>query len=339
MDKLLEEIRASTEATKAAVATLRAEVAGLDTAAGMSLLALKNETLLEYVHSSALVLLSQLAVRGLLEKEDVEAARGVRAQAIKGTIAGRVVLEKGVKGLESRVSYEIDKALRNYEKVRAEKEKEEESDEESDEEEAGANDLLAFKPNPMALLAAGKPAAKKPAKKITKIAGKGTRHTAAGSDDEEEEPSDAGSDGEDKFYKAPKISATLPTGAAAASLSTSRKPASRLRKNEMLEEYLQESSAAPQAEASIGSTIVDAGRSVRNEHDRRREREIRDYEENNYTRLTEKTKEKHRGKKRSAQDSFLGEEWDFSGKRSYDATKKKRGSASVWEKASKRKGR
>ncbi|VVT49767.1 uncharacterized protein SAPINGB_P002433 [Magnusiomyces paraingens] len=329
MDNLLNDILAASQSTATALDTLTEQLTDLDTASGMSLLALKNEALLGYVHDTALVLAAQLVSR--VGSGNQEEAVKVRKEAIKGAIGGRVVLEKGLRGLESRVAYEIDKALRNYEKVRAKKEKEEQDEDEDenedeDNEEQDTGDLLAFKPNPLALLAGKKP----------------TRGAKKDREDEDEDEEDEEVDEEEKepkekFYRAPKISATLPS---TETVGGPRKPAARLRKNEMLEEYLQETSGAPSLEASIGSNIVDSGRSVRSERDRRKEREITEYEENNYTRLTEKTKDRHRGvagKKRGRRndgDALFGESW---GTGSYEAaTKKNKGNQSVWDKAKRR---
>lgn len=345
MDNLLSEILQTSKSTQKALNNLSDDISELDTSNGMSLLALKNESLLSYVHNSILILLSQIDTKTSFENK--KKSDEIRSSSIKNAITDRIVLEKGIKGLESRVSYEIDRALRNYEKAKATTENSNTSNTVNDdthpnEEEEEKEDLLSFRPNPFSLLSSGN---KNDKKNNNSSQGKKKpnqkKHNNDGyniaNDKEEEDYGDDDDDDNDnednQLYKAPKISAIVPVGGEA------RKSAKRIRRNEMLEEFLQESSYAPQLEHSIGSTIVDAGRGIKSDRDTRKEREIRDYEESNYTRLPEKTKEKHKGKKRRHQDSFFGESWNFSNTTSYDSTKKKKNSSSVWEKTSKRRSR
>lgn len=369
MDAILTEILASTQLAQNSVSTLQSKLEELDTTNGMTLLALKNEELLSYVHNGVMVLGGQLGLRGLLsagstkksgkedEGETKDEDEKVRLEAIKNTISARVALEKGIKPLESRVSYEIDKALRNYEKERAKQKEEkegsgsEDSDdddesEEEEEEEEGDGDLLAFKPNPMALMASSKTSKKK------------SKNDDDSSDDSSDEDSDSGN--KPKHYVAPKISSVLPSSSLSSAqldedTKSSSRSNSRMRRNALLEEYLADTSSAPQLESSIGSTILDMGRGgTRSELDKRKEREIRDYEESNYTRLTDKMKERHmgkqnkggRGRRGAPNDEFFGEKWDFGtsaktgkgkGNDIAESTRKRKGNGgSVWEKASKR---
>lgn len=362
MDALLNEILASAASTESSLDSLETQLSELDTANGMSLLALKNQELLSYVHNSILVLAGQLDIRHLLEggasgsskrkgkqdttTHDQESVGKVRTESIRNAITSRVSLEKGIKPLESRVSYEIDKALRHYEKEKAKrdsKEAEDESSEDDDqeEEEEEDGDLLAFKPNPMALRSGSKGASTAVSSKASSKPARKPQH----SDDDDSEDSD---EEVSELYVAPKISSVLPSG-------ESSRATSRMRRNALLEEYLAENSSAPQLESSIGSTIADGGRTVRSERDKRKEREIRDYEESNYTRLTDKIKEKHMGKakakgrgRNAPDDDFFGEKWEFGtaaktgkGASSVQESTKKRKSngSSVWEKASKRRAR
>jgi U3 small nucleolar ribonucleoprotein protein LCP5 len=81
-----------------------------------------------------------------------------------------------------------------------------------------------------------------------------------------------------------------------------------------MEEFVaNELSAAPLAEPSIGTTILDRGRKVKTSSDRQEEVERQEYEEMNFIRLPKESK-KDRAKKakasgRGGRMEFGGEEW------------------------------
>ncbi|KAF5102478.1 hypothetical protein D0Z00_000405 [Geotrichum galactomycetum] len=305
---------------------------------GLSLLDLKNEALLSYLHNSVLVLLGKLE-RGCNDDVDNKKLEELEQKAVRNTVTQRVVLEKGVRGLESKVSYQVEKALRAYARSKAEAEekgkrlaekKNDDEDDDEDDEEDG--DLLMFKPNPKLLLNSNnKPtaaAADKP---------KSKRHRDSDSEDDEEAKAST------EKYQVPKISA-VSQQQAHPDAGPNPRANKRQVKNALMEDYLEATSATPVAEPSIGSTILDHGRGgIKSARDRRKEKEIRDYEETNYTRLTSVQKKEQSKKKNGrhdfSKDSFFGEDWGFSSKSNVDsATKKRRsgGAASVWDKAKKR---
>ena len=112
-------------------------------------------------------------------------------------------------------------------------------------------------------------------------------------------------------------------------------------KSATLDEFVStELSSAPLAEPSIGSTIVDRGRTVKSEKAKQEERERREYEERNYVRLPKESK-KERAKKGGRKDAgYGGEEWRGLGEgidRIERLTKRKGGEArSALEKRRKR---
>ena len=302
----------------------------------LSLLDLKNEALLSYLHNSVLVLLGKLE-RSCNADIDTKKLEELEQKAVRNTVTQRVVLEKGVRGLESKVSYQVEKALRAYAKSKAEAEdkekklaeKENDEDDEDDEEDG---DLLMFKPNPKLLLNNNnnKPAAAdKP---------KSKHHRGSDSEDDDEPKAST------EKYQVPKISA-VSQQQAHPDAGPNTRGNKRQVKNALMEDYLEATSATPVAEPSIGSTILDHGRGgIKSARDRRKEKEIRDYEETNYTRLTSIQKREQSNKKKGGRhdfsnDSFFGEDWGFSSKSNVDsATKKRRsgGAASVWDKTKKR---
>ncbi|KAK7678380.1 hypothetical protein QCA50_018595 [Cerrena zonata] len=132
-----------------------------------------------------------------------------------------------------------------------------ESDSESESEEE--DDALSYRPDAAALA------------KLTKTSSKAKPSKSS-------EPSENA-----EAYKPPKISAVAPPSA---TFSEKGADKSSNRKLQSMEEYLAENSELPQAEVSIGSSIVNNGRGgVKTDKDRQREEEIQTYEESNFTRL------------------------------------------------------
>ncbi|KAJ4139186.1 hypothetical protein NW765_003083 [Fusarium oxysporum] len=88
----------------------------------------------------------------------------------------------------------------------------------------------------------------------------------------------------------------------------------RAGKSHTMEEFVaSELSSAPLAEPSIGTTIVQGGRKMKTDAERKEEAERRDYEEMNFTRLPKESK-KDRAQKakqagRSNRMQFGGEDW------------------------------
>lgn len=293
---------------------------------GMSLLSLKNEALLSYVNSLVLVLLSHVERLRLLELEDKVAP--LKRKAVESSVQQRVTLEKGIKPLEKKLTYQLDKMVRSFHKMEEdnarmeqkvaeaasngsvedeeeENEDEEDEDEEDEEDEDDSDeDALSYKPDASAL--------KKMAKASLAKNGK---------------PAPGGK------YRPPKISAAAPpTQFDDRAISAKSK-----RKLQSMEEYLRESSDLPQMEASIGATILGHGRGgVKTSRDSQKEREIQRYEESNFTRLpTTATKKTHRQQMAERANTFAGEDWSmFNNNRSLkEGTSRKRKGGSAWDRA------
>ena len=114
-------------------------------------------------------------------------------------------------------------------------------------------------------------------------------------------------------YRPPKISAMAPPTAVKSHDLDANTTSSKNRKLQSMEEYLQEQSDMPMVEASVGSTIVEHGRGgVKTQHDRKKEREIQTYEEDNFVRLpTSQTKKSFKEKQRDIRNQFAGEDWSM----------------------------
>lgn len=283
-----------TQALTSATESVPEKKAALPPKDGISLLDVKNELLLSYLQN--LVFLVLLKLRNYnSDKSDDEDAQKLDNQVVQKLVEMRVYLEKGVRPLEARLKYQIDKVLRAADdaaraampaiKPKTTKiTRDSDAEAESDEEEAGGVELkaseiddLQYRPNPTAFM--------KP----------------ANAEREEDNPRDRG----DGVYKPPRITATaMPTTERRE--KNERKP----HKSATLDEFIStELSETPFAQPSIGSQIVDGGRRSRSDKEKREYEERKEYEEKNYMRLPKESKKdrKKNGPKKDA--GYGGEEW------------------------------
>lgn len=263
---------------------------------GISLLDSKNELFLSYLQNLVFLILLKLRNRkSPTESEDEEALDKL---VVKKLVELTVYLERGALNLEGKLKYQIDKVLRaaqdaeNAVKINvtgrpvAKKaaagsdSDDEDSDEDSDTEGGAAIapaeiDDLQYRPNPSALI----------------------RPSFAGPQADNEKA-------EDGPYKPPRIQATaMPT-------TERREKAQRVQKCATVEEFvMQEMSEAPQAQASIGSGIIDGGRRSKTDKEKKDEEERREYEEKNYTRLPKLSKKELRKKGGKKDAGYGGEEF------------------------------
>lgn len=265
---------------------------------GISLLDVKNELFLSYLQNLVFLIILKLRNRQSSSDHDAD---DLDNSVVKKLVELQVYLEKGVRPLEGRLKYQIDKVLRAADdakraedatKIKAnglasreQDEDEEESEDGSDSDEESTNgvtlkaseiDDLQYRPNPSSFV--------RPAAAIE---------------------GNSKSRSEDGIYKPPRIQATaMPT------TSPREKETRKPNKSATLDEFVStELSSAPLAEPSIGSTIVDRGRTVKSEKAKQEERERREYEERNYVRLPKESK-KERAKKGGRKDAgYGGEEW------------------------------
>jgi U3 small nucleolar ribonucleoprotein protein LCP5 len=289
---------------------------------GISLLDVKNELLLSYLQN--LVFLILLKLRARSEKNNSEdETLSPQDDVVKKLVELRVYLEKGVRPLENRLKYQIDKIVRSADdaarkstqaakQVQARKSKAQE-DSESDASEA-ESDVGDEERNGMSY---------------------GPRAAAISRprQDAREKASSASKDG---IYRPPRITpVSMPT-------TESREPrqSRRAPKSATLDEFVAtELSTAPIAQPSIGSTILDGGRRMKSEKDQREEVERREYEESNFTRLAPLSKKELRKRGGGRDSGFGGEEWrglNAGLGRIERLTQKKSGSAGALQKSRKR---
>lgn len=287
---------------------------------GMSLLSLKSGSLLSYVNNLVLVLLSHL--ERLEQGSNTEKLEKLKSNAVENTVEQRVCLEKGIKPLEKKLTYQLDKMVRSFHRMEEENSKmeskineqvektndSESSDESSLEEDSDSDeDALSYKPDAAAL---------------ANMSGNKYKGRA---------------EKEDGKYRPPKISSVAPPQAA---FNDRAGPAKSNRKLQSMEEYLQESSDLPQTESSIGSTIVDHGRGgVKTGREKKREKEIQRYEESNFTRLpSTATKKTFKQKMSERANTFAGEDWSmFSNKRNLkEGTSRQKRQGTAWDRVKRR---
>jgi U3 small nucleolar ribonucleoprotein protein LCP5 len=298
---------------------------------GISLLDVKNDLLISYLQN--LVFLILLKLRGHYVEPRQSEANELDDSVVKKLVELRVYLEKGVRPLEGRLKYQIDKVLRAADDFARTSESiastkvskpnlvvqdnaKDDSEEAEDSEAQSDNGIplkaseiedLQYRPQPSSMV--------RPANIL------------------EEKSTASGRDG---IYRPPRITATaMPT--THPQERGSRKPG----KSATLDEFISaEFSSAPLAEPSIGSTIISGGRRSKSEREKKEEAERQEYEEKNYVRLPKESK-KDRAKKGSRRDAgYGGEDWRGLGEgidRIERLTKRKSGDGrSILEKSRKR---
>ncbi|KAK9479360.1 hypothetical protein V1514DRAFT_362567 [Lipomyces japonicus] len=288
---------------------------------GISLLGLKTDIMASYVHDLALrVLFSTGRLKRLNHTDDGDVADEDYEKMDKKIreliVTDRTILERGIRPLEKKIDYQINKALRaaaNPPKAQkanisgSDGGSDGGSDSEKEEIEDIEQDLvpLSFKPRPNLL--------------VSEATGTNDQSSKRAKDE----------DGKLKKYVPPKINPTkLPFTSQLSGFSEDKPNRSRQRRNQALEEYLaQTGSGAPEAAPSVGSNVLQHGRGgTRTAKSQAKEDRVRGYEEDNFVRLQDDGKNKR--KKSRQNDEFMGENWDI-GTGDYSSTKRKK--KSVWD--------
>ncbi|KAF2445614.1 hypothetical protein P171DRAFT_431009 [Karstenula rhodostoma CBS 690.94] len=287
---------------------------------GISLLDVKNELLLSYLQN--LVFLIVLKLRARKEEQEL----GPQDEVVQKLVELRVYLEKGVRPLENRLKYQIDRIIRAADdagrkatqtnKAAKAKTSKADADSDADTDVSGADSDGSISEGEKAEIAGPRPG--RFARDKTSAASK----TAAS---------------KDGIYRPPRIApVSMPT-----TEGREERQARRPGKSATLDEFVAtELSAAPVAQPSIGSTIIEGGRRTKSDRERKEEAERREYEESNYIRLPSASK-KELAKQRSMNrgGGFGGEEWRGLGaglERIERLTQKKGGRSGTLEKSRKR---
>lgn len=312
MESLSSLLSSFTTALDSAASVVPAEESILPPANGISLLNVKNELLLSYIQHLTFLLLLKLRqsprVKDIVkpEADDVE-----QEAVVKKLVELRVYLEKGVRPLEGRLKYQIDKVVNAVEdadraaqqqqqqtskltngtkKTKSKRQSGDEPGASSDDSDADSQadsdassepeiDELSYRPNPAAFRRAAVPESAK------------------------DEPRAKG----DGIYRPPRIA---PTAMAEPTRGKEQRESRRPMKSATMDEFIaNEYSTAPMAEPSIGSTIVSGGRHTKSRKEREEEAEKRDYEETNLVRLPKQSKKERAKMGGNKRDNFGGEDW------------------------------
>lgn len=282
---------------------------------GISLLDIKSELLLSYLQNLVFLILVKLRNHAQSSLDPNDAAEdentdlNVADDVVKKLVELRVYLEKGVRPLEAKLKYQIDKVLRAAEtadrgsaqastkakkdtsrpsKPVAGSDEDEADDVEDSDAESDEIDELSYRPNPAAF---ARPAS------ATAATSKSKERTKA-----------APSDG---VYRPPRITpAAMPTSTSGQfnDRTTTRRD-KKPQRSSAVDEYINnELSTAPIAEPSIGSTIVSGGRRTKSAAERSREAERTAYEESNFVRLPKESKKVEAQRRAKDRGTFGGEE-------------------------------
>lgn len=269
---------------------------------GLSLLDVKNELLLSYLQN--LVFLILLKIRNAKKDADADAT-GEDVDDLFDTVREKLVelrlfLEKGARPLEAKLQYSITQFLKATEhhqqqerlaasKRKQDEEDEDEDDEDEDDEESEEEDTSRRRGRVTA------PGLKNLQEDVKAVRDKDSQ----------------GADGKAGVYQPPRRERKLMD---APKPDERRGRDRRGGKSQTMDEYIAtEMSAAPLAEPSIGTTIVQGGRRMKSASERKEEDERRNYEETNFVRLpamSKKDKQKKAQREgRSDKMQFGGEEW------------------------------
>ncbi|KAM5438489.1 hypothetical protein MferCBS31731_005066 [Microsporum ferrugineum] len=347
LESLHESLSSATSSLPASVASDGTGVSILPPSDGISLLDTKSEILLSYLQNLVYFVLLQVRRLSSSESSSPSATDGLQQRTdqhqedvVKKLAELRVYLERGVRPIEGRLKYQIDKVLKaanDLERTKAQTSQKhddrkstkksqgglestdseqgtatESGEEDDDEEEL---DELTYRPNVAAFSRA--------------VEAQEQQKAAA-------QKKDSAGDG---IYRPPKIKPT-----ALLEHKPSRRAereAQRSKKSRAIDEFVNaEMSTTPMAEPSIGSTIRAGGRHVSTQQDRAREEERRAYEETNLLRLPKESKKdraRRGGNRRGG--GYGGEEWQGLGEgvdRIHRLTERKKGGGGALQRSRKR---
>ncbi|EWC46086.1 hypothetical protein DRE_04660 [Drechslerella stenobrocha 248] len=333
-------------------------------AAGISLLDLKNDVFLSYLHHLSYLLLFRVR-NGQLASD---AGDSISSELVKTLASLRVWLEKGVKPCENKLKYQVEKVLKaasEWEREQARKLQKADGDDDSDDQDASdgegeedddsddedvddsdeeitseseteglpttvnydSDDLLPNK----------KRAPTAPAMKNALA----YRPNPSALSKPSSAPQADSAKAKDGIYRPPKLNpVSMPTAPTAQTDPDAPTRTKRREKARAIDEFLDSMpGAAPTAEPSIGSNVGHRGH-THTARERAKERERREYEETNFVRLPGLTKKERGEKKRAGGREWGGEDWSGlergMGLDRIERLTKKRGDGGVLERSRKR---
>ncbi|KAI1433152.1 U3 small nucleolar ribonucleoprotein lcp5-like protein [Xylaria sp. CBS 124048] len=272
-----------------------------DTENGVSLLDVKNELLLAYLQNLVFLILIKIRNAKNGDSESGETATATSDSVVRKLVELRLYLEKGVRPLEERLRFQLDKIIRAADDaVRTEENGAKADGAESDDSDSGSEEDSdaddAVDQDGQDDKARSRENAKQGPLFSNFSAPVSVGMAAAAQD-------------KTGVYRPPKITPTvMPTTERRE--RTERRPMRSATMNEYIADEL---SAAPSALPSVGSNVMFGGRKVKTATEREEDERVREFEESNFLRLPKEGKkqraEKNKAERRSAKMSFGGEEW------------------------------
>lgn len=263
---------------------------------GVSLLNVKNELLLSYLQN--LVFLILLKIRNSKHAENKSNNNSEESDlsndVVQKLVELRLYLEKGVRPLEDKLRFQLDKILRTADDAERNA-KLDQANGNVKKDGAASDDESADEGDGTGV---ARPASDKAAAPNFKfLAGPEAIGMAAAATDKT------------GVYRPPKFAPTA--------MPTTERRESRDRrpmKSATMDEYISnELSTAPLAEPSVGTTILAGGRKVKTATERAEEDRRRDYEETNFVRLPKESKKdrvkRNKSEGRTSKMQFGGEDW------------------------------
>ena len=258
------------------------------TSSHLSLLSLKNDSMLSYVQSIMYLMLQENELQlGSKEEEESDDEDESLSKDINkhewNTIVQKTVLEKAIKPIEKKLQYQLDKLCKVYynefdrlqkeqekliKKSKTEEEDNSEEDKAEESEEVSSDDEQMYKPN---------------IETETKI----FRNRASRMDEAEGEREEQISKQDIVFgkYQPIKVSQNIQFED---KFDYNADKNAKKNKLQSMEEYLQEMQDKPEWESSIGANLQKAGKksmSLKSQHSMNKEKELDEYEETNFIRL------------------------------------------------------
>lgn len=287
------------------------KLSGLEpTKDGLSLLDVKNELLLSYLQNLIFLILLKIRHANSARAGEGKQDTGLSDLTVRKLVELRVFLEKGVRPLEDKLRYQIEKVLRAADDAERNSKVTEASgsingtkypEKASPSAESSGSDDESNDGDHNGVRHVGKA-------QVPKTSDLQYRPNLSAFVRPEADPSSK-SKSSSGVYRPPKVAPTvMPTTERRE--KADRKPL----KSTTLDEFIAtELSAAPVSEPSIGTTIAAGGRKIKTASERKEEAERLDYEEKNFVRLPKESK-KERARKgnlagRSGRMDFGGEEW------------------------------
>ncbi|TKY84688.1 hypothetical protein EX895_006590 [Sporisorium graminicola] len=275
---------------------------------GISLLTVKNDAMLDYLHHVVAVCIAKMSGRSLASSSGSGSSGAAQGPAdlVQDLVKLRLMLEK-LRPLESRLKYQMDKLLRAA--ADADKEvllgrsrpastKAKKSKGDSSDEDAGgaSDDDLAFRPNPSAFM---QDKARTHAKTSSKPNGASRRKERDSSSDSDSDQEDGG---KTAVYRPPKL---VPMSYDPDARSN-KKNSSITRNSALLSDLTASMSSNPYEASSGGVGVGGRGRLASNTSSRAKAlSRMEEFEEENFTRLV-MSKKDSRKRRRDEADVALG---------------------------------